>query len=545
MLSDEQNSSEKEKAAALAHSQKSQQLQDMFVVIIEQEAVIKKLYQQVEQSKNPQEKAKLKEKLLENQNRLFKLETSFDDIAINGADISSPDAKKDEEKQDMQEKLLEIFEPMLVSLKRATEHPRKIEAIRAEIEKYSLKQEELSNALESLEETQDMEFSPALQKSIDTMHENIDQQKVLYSHHLKALNTKLSEYEAHEESMMDNMSDNTVAFIKGRGLNIFLAISGFVITMMFLLLIRRKVQARFEHVTNVKKLYVLRILQLLLGLFSAIMATLVALFIFYVRADWLMLTIFLLLLLGIGWSLKTYLPSFMDELKMMLNMGLVREEERVTYMGIPWKVEAISMSATLRNPLLSSGEVRISLDRLRALTAREVIEDEAWFPTREGDYILIDGDQYGRVLFQSPEVVNISSHATAVKSYSTVDYLALHPTNLSQNGFGVFETVSIDHSHREEITTSILQTLEVSLQSSLQGESFYPHLKEIIIEYTQATHYSLDLTVIAIFEGEAADRYYKIKRTLHKNALDICNENGWIMPYSKVHIDLDKQDILR
>ncbi len=544
MLSEEQNSTEKKKAAVLAHAQKSKQLQEMFIVITEQKMMIKRLYQEIKQSKNPQETSKLKETLLENQNRLFKLETSFDEIAMGGADISSPDAKKDEQKQDMQEKLLEIFEPMLVSLKRATEHPRKIEAVRAEIEKYEAKQIELSNALESLENTKGMKFSSDLQKTINTMHKRIDQQKVLYSHHLKALKTKLSEYESHEASMMDNMSDNTVAFFKGRGLNIIMAISGFVITMMFLLLIRRKVQARFEHVTNLRQIYLLRILLLLLGLFSAIMATLVALFIFYIRADWLMLTIFLLLLLGIGWSLKTYLPSFMDELKMMLNMGLVREEERVTYMGIPWKVETISMSATLRNPLLSSGEIRISLERLRALTAREVIEDEAWFPTSEGDYVLIDDDQYGRILFQSPEVVNISSNATAIKSYSTVDYLASNPINLSREGFAIFETIAIDHSHREQITTTIPHTLEKSLTSLLQKEAFYPHLKEIIVEYSKATRHSLELTIIAMFEGEAAENYHRIKRTLHRDSLNICNENGWLIPYSKIQIDLDKSSDL-
>lgn len=510
--------------------QKKQQLEEMFVVINDEKNIIKALFTKIKQSKNPQEIDKLKAELEENQGRLLKLETSFNEIAINGADISSPDAKKDEEKKSVQEKLLDIFEPLLVSLNRATEHPRQIEAIRAEIERYDEKLKDLKHALASLDDSKKLKLSPALQSDLIEMRKSIQQQESLYRHHLQALNTKLKELEANEESMMDNMSENSVAFIKGRGLNIVLAIAGFVATMMLLLLLRRKVQARFEHVKHPKQLYTLRIIQLLLGMFSAIMATLVALFIFYIRADWLMLSIFLLLLLGIGWSLKTYLPSFMDELKMMLNMGLVREHERVVYQGIPWKVDNIGMSAILRNPLLSAGEIRIDLDRLRTLTAREVVEDEAWFPTETGDYVLFKDVRFGRIAFQSPEIVEIHTLGSAVTSFSTVDFLAMNPVNLSRNGFKLFETISINHKHRDLITTKIPETLENELLSALRQSVLNDHLQSLTVEFDSATLHALELVVVASFDGDAAKSYARLKRTIHTQVMDICNEQGWKLP---------------
>lgn len=517
-----------EQKAAL--EQKKQQLEEMFVVISDQKAIIKELFEKIKRSKNSQEIVSLEAELEENQGRLLKLQTSFDEVAINGADISSPDAKKDDEKKSVQEKLLDIFEPLLVSLKRATEHPRQIEAVRSDIERYDEKLKDLGHALTSLDDAQKLNLSTPLQSNIVEMRKRIEQQESLYTHHLQALNTKLKELEANEESMMDNMSENTVAFVKGRGLNIVLAISGFIATMMLLLLFRKRLQARFEHIQQPKQLYLLRILQLVLGMFSAIMATLVALFIFYIRADWLMLTIFLLLLLGIGWSLKTYLPSFMDELKMMLNMGLVREHERVVYQGIPWKVENIGMSAVLVNPLLSAGEIRIDLARLRALTAREVVEDEQWFPTATGDYILFQGEQYGRIAFQSPEIVDIHTQGSAINSYSTLDFLAMNPINLSRNGFSVFETISLNQKHRDLITTKIPQIIQDEMQNILRQNPINEHLQTLSVAFDKATFYSLDLKVMVSCGGEAASEYPKIKRTIQQIALDITQEHGWKMP---------------
>jgi hypothetical protein len=301
-------------------------------------------------------------------------------------------------------------------------------------------------------------------------------------------------------------------------------------------MLRKKLQNKFEHVQQGRNVFLLRVMQLGLGIFSVIMAIAMALIIFYIRADWLMLAISFLLLLGIGWSLKSFLPGFMDEAKLILNMGIVREEERVVYRGIPWKVESIGMVAVLSNPLLSAGTMRITLNTLRDLNARPIDENEPWFPTSKGDYILLGDKVYGKVILQSPEIVNIMTYATAIKSYATKDFLQLDPTNLSKEGFGIFITISIDYKHKDQITSSIRLVLENSLRNKLTNEVFAQALKELRVEFKEANRHALDLQILSTFEGSAASEYNHIKRVIRKNALDICNENGWTLPYTKVQI---------
>jgi len=516
---------------------KREHLKQIFSLMQEQKEVNSQLYIKLHKTKNPQEKEKLQKDLRSNQKRLFKLEESFNEIAINGLDIDSIDNEKKKEKKSFQDSLMEVFEPLIISLKRATEHPRQIEKVRAEILIYESKLPEFTDALNNLDSLQTSSLDPSLQTKIALTQEQLRRQKILLTNHLSVLKNKLSEYESYESSMFDNASDGFFNFLKGRGLNILLALSGFTLTLSLLMMLRKKLQNHFEHLQHERNVFLLRVLQLGLGIFSVIMAITIALVIFYVRADWLMLAISFLLILGIGWSLKSFLPGFLDEAKLILNMGIVREEERVVYLGIPWKVQSIGMIAILNNPDLTAGEMRITLDTLKGLNSRPIDEKEPWFPTREGDYILMNDGTYGQVVFQSPEIVSIRTYSTAIRSFSTERFIDLNPTNISQEGFGIFITISISYEHQNQITSNIRLVLENSLRKMLANERFTESFQELKVEFKEATPHSLDLQILSTFDGSAANDYNHIKRVIRRNALDICNENGWILPYTKMQID--------
>jgi hypothetical protein len=48
---------------------------------------------------------------------------------------------------------------------------------------------------------------------------------------------------------------------------------------------------------------------------------------------------------------------------------------------------------------------------------------------------------------------------------------------------------------------------------------------------------------LSTFDGSAANDYNRIKRVIRRNALDICNENGWSLPYTKVQVDAQSLQI--
>jgi len=49
---------------------------------------------------------------------------------------------------------------------------------------------------------------------------------------------------------------------------------------------------------------------------------------------------------------------------------------------------------------------------------------------------------------------------------------------------------------------------------------------------------------LSTYDGSAADDYNRIKRVIRRNALDICNENGWNLPYTKLQLDGQSLQIL-
>ena len=516
---------------------KEEHLTQIFVLIQEQRAINEDLYKEVSSTKNPLLKEKLLKNLATNQKRLFKLEESFNEVIINGININSIDDDTKKDKKTFEENLMEIFEPLIISLKRATEHPRQIENVRSEIEIYEARLPDFDAALQAIKRLPTSTLSPELQEKISKMQKQIKRQKLLLTNHLSVLKEKLKEYESYESSMFDNASDGVVDFIKGRGLNILLALSGFILTLSLLLMVRKRVQNKFEHVRHQRNMFLLRVTQLGLGIFSVVMAIAVSLVIFYIQADWLMLALSFLLLLGIAWSIKSFLPGFLDEAKLILNMGIVREEERVVYNGLPWRVKSIGMIAILDNPYLSASEMRVKLDSLKNLNARQVEKNEPWFPSEVEDYVILEDTVYGKVVLQTPEVVNIRTYSRSIKSYNTKQYLALNPTNLSKNGFGIFITIKLDYAHKDKITSSICSTLEKSLKKEISKESFQDSLLDLTVEFKKASSHSLDIQVLSTFDGKVANDFYYIKRTIRKIALDTANDNNWSISYTKIKID--------
>ena len=78
------------------------------------------------------------------------------------------------------------------------------------------------------------------------------------------------------------------------------------------------------------------------------------------------------------------------------------------------------------------------------------------FPTKHGDYVVLEDDTYGAIYLQSPEVVQLSVLGGATKTYSTQDFLSMHPRNLS-DGFGIYMQFGLDYALQSTITSKVLE----------------------------------------------------------------------------------------
>jgi hypothetical protein len=56
----------------------------------------------------------------------------------------------------------------------------------------------------------------------------------------------------------------------------------------------------------------------------------------YLLDDWVLLALSLLFLVGLVWTSRTMLPRFLSMVMLLLNLGTVREGERVLYHSVPW-----------------------------------------------------------------------------------------------------------------------------------------------------------------------------------------------------------------
>ena len=116
------------------------------------------------------------------------------------------------------------------------------------------------------------------------------------------------------------------------------------------------------------------------------------------------------LILALVWAMKNTVPAFLDNARLILNLGPVREGERVVYQGIPWRVAALNLFTDLENPELVGGHFRLPLKDLSTLRSRPFDpETERFFPTRLDDWVMLADGFYGRVIRQTPEEVVIAT----------------------------------------------------------------------------------------------------------------------------------------
>lgn len=220
---------------------------------------------------------------------------------------------------------------------------------------------------------------------------------------------------------------------------------------------------------------------------------------------------------------------------MMLNLGPVREGERIHFHGVSWHVKAMNFYATLINPMLQGGVLRVPVRELVGYQSRGFDANEPWFPSHVGDYVILDDGTYGKVIAQTPEIVDMLVLG-AVKHYSVSDFIAHSPRNLTAQGFTLTIPFGLDYQYQADIVDVVPKLLEKALQDGVAGSDVGRCLGSLSVEFSQAGASSLDLLIIASFTGEAADRYFKIQRLLQRLSVETCNTNGWTIPFNQITV---------
>jgi hypothetical protein len=264
--------------------------------------------------------------------------------------------------------------------------------------------------------------------------------------------------------------------------------------------------------------------------------------VFYIRGDLLLLTLTIIALVMLALGAWRFLPRYIQEARLLLNIAAAREGERVIYNGLPFRIVSLNLYSELRNPDLE-GSIRLPLSALTQLTSRPRT-DEAWFPCRAGDYLLLPDGSFGQVLQQTVELVRLKVIGSIVQ-FGTAEFLQLNVRNLSREGFGVIVVFGIDYQHQEISLSRVPERLMTGLKTAFQQADYGDDLKDLLVEFKEAGTNSLDYLIYATMEGSVASSYFTIARLIQQTCVDICNHEGWVIPFAQVTIhqaDVEEPD---
>jgi small-conductance mechanosensitive channel len=510
----------------------------LFDVINQSRQDLAELRTKLGKAQTDTEREAIRKNIALTESNIQSLQSAWEMWATGGVDMDLFLPKK-EEKFDWREEVQSIFEPIVVELQRLTERSRKMERLRTEQAFYLQQLDAANSALKNIDEYKAKAPSKTLQGAFTDLESSWRKRHDGIQSRLTVINLQLKELQSSGQLIDSRTGENLKKLLSGSLVNLLLALLAASLTYFVLRMINR-LYIRLITRAGKQRPFIARVAHLSFILLSFILALLAAVAVLYLRGDRILMGLLLIALVGAALTLQRTLPAYMKEAKVLLNIGPVREGQRIIYNSLPWEVQAINVYSTLVNPELCGGKVLLPLRTLAEMHSRPFDGKEPWFPTQENDYVLLNDQTYGRVVLQTPELVQLRV-LEADRTYPVEGFLNSNPQNLSRHGFAILLKFGIDYQHQALVTGEIRQTLENYLQNHLKQSRVGEHLQDLFVEFDEAAASSLNFAIYVSFSGEAAKDYFRIRRTLQSLTVDACNANGWVIPFTQMTVHLAKE----
>lgn len=462
----------------------------------------------------------------------------FEEIVTGSADVDLF-AQAEAGELSWREELQEITKPFLLRLKSLTERPREIEELRRSREHIANKLEASQVALENIRDIQARVKTETARSVLRSLESKWKVRLTDLEKRLSLLDFQLDEKLDQEQGAGIAISQAFSEFVTGRGFNLIIAIFSFVLSFSLLRYFGMKLEKWVSRGQDKESRFIARTTHIVFQVVTIALSVFILVLVLYLLNDWLLLTLVLLFLAALAFTLRNSLPDYISEARLLLNLGPVREGERVVFEGIPWRVTRLNIYSDLVNPRLTGGRIRLPLETMLALHSRRWSREEPWFPTVPGDVVFLNDGTFGTVAIQTPELVQLDVYGVEEKTYHVQEFLGLAPRNLS-NGFALFVTFGLDYAVQEFVTDEIPEKLESFLGERIKESDFGEYLKFLKVEFNSAGASSLDLKIVSMFEGQCAEQYFSIERLLQKNCVEACNHFEWNIPFEQLTVHMSK-----
>ena len=282
-------------------------------------------------------------------------------------------------------------------------------------------------------------------------------------------------------------------------------------------------------------IFILRLGRVFYYFASVLTASMAGFLVLYASNDWFLLTLAMLALVGLLLAGRHTLPKLYEQVKLLLNVGSTREGERVIYRDLPWLVKRINFFCDLTNPSLTGGNLRLSLREVIPLNSRAFERKERWFPTEEGDWVIMEDGLLGKVVMQTPEYVQLVPNGGSYKTYLTPDFLKRNPRNLSHN-FRIQSTFGLAYAHAQAAQSEIPSQLEIRLRKDLSNLLDMEEILHLKVTIAKAAPSSIDLLVILDCRGTAAPHYQELDRLIQASCIAEAMAKNWEIPFPQLTV---------
>jgi small-conductance mechanosensitive channel len=438
-----------------------------------------------------------------------------------------------------QEELALVVKPLLENLRGLTEKPRKREGLKRIIKEQTTVSKLSKDAIESIDRVLAKENTSRVDRQLETVREKwqgnlkeAERKRELALFELDHLNgNNIAWYDAVIKSLSDFASD--------RGMTLLIAaVAAIVIIYLFRLLsmlieLRRKSQKQKANRTTY------RVIAYTQRLFTGLFVILAVFLVFFIRGDVLLLALSLVLVFGGALGLRHVLPQFVHEGRLLLNIGSVRENERVVLDGIPWRVASINVFTKLINPEIR-GVRRIPISSLKGMESRP-LGVEKWFPSSIGDWIVDNTNALYEVIEQTPDLVELQSAQGTNKIVPTGTYYSSGFVNLTKSKrLRITSRFGLDYALQAVALDQVPEKLQLEIQSYLEGCQLGTNDINTRVEFEKAGDSSLDYIIIVLIGSAAASQYYRVERFIQQACVKTCNQQGWTIPFPQMMIHQDK-----
>ena len=483
---------------------------------------------------NEQDKADLRRDANVLTNDIGQLRITLETIATGGVDRKLFEEETTQEKKDWREDVSLIAQPVLDSLKEITEKPRRIKELNELID---LKNQEIvtsSTAIEQLQRSNIIDSPAPLQQSLNGLINKWQKRQNDANDTIAVAQIQLKSLEGNQP-ISTTIYEALVKFAKGRGLTILMAIAAAWLVLISVKLIMKTYRHTLVDKKQKDSRTRYRVAKYSVQALTFTLVLIAVFIVFYERHDVLLLGLLILLIVGFVLNAKQLLPRYVKEARLLLNLGAMREGERVIYNGLPFRVESINMYTIFRNPELN-GILRIPLAELTKISSRPVSRD-SWFPTSKGDVVLMADGTLLEVLNQNPDTVELKKRGGELLTLPAIDFYALTMTNLTRLGtFGVTGSFGVDYNHQDISVTEIPRQLREGVKQALEASNLGEHLQDVRVELDQAGGSSIDYWIFITMDSAAARSYYRVHRIIQSACIETCGRKGWSIPFPHMSV---------